>query len=49
MFGKMHGKGEYVFPNGNSYKGEFKNDKRDGYGIYKWQNMYYEGDWENGK
>ncbi|THD18892.1 MORN repeat-containing protein 3 [Fasciola hepatica] len=35
--------------NGNEYRGEWKDNKRHGRGIYKWKkaNVLYEGDWEN--
>lgn len=32
------------------YKGEYKNDKKDGYGIYRWADgRIYEGWWHKGK
>lgn len=30
-----HGRGKLVYPNGCVYEGEFKNNKRHGYGIFK--------------
>lgn len=34
----------------SEYKGNWKNDKFDGFGILKWENQdYYEGNWKNGK
>lgn len=37
--------------NGDSYTGEWKNDKKHGRGIQKWKNsqLVYEGYWEDGK
>lgn len=32
----MHGKGEFTWPNGRKYVGEYINDKREGYGEYIW-------------
>jgi hypothetical protein len=34
--GKKHGKGIKVMPNGDRYEGEFRDDYRDGQGIYVW-------------
>lgn len=36
MAGKKHGKGIKVMPNGDRYTGEFRDDYRDGHGIYEW-------------
>lgn len=33
----MHGKGEFHWANGNIYIGEYKEDKKDGYGIVKFK------------
>lgn len=32
------GIGNYIFPNGDKYYGEFINEKRDGKGTYIWKN-----------
>ena len=32
--GKMHGRGVYTWPSGQSYEGEYKMDLKHGYGIY---------------
>ena len=39
------------YNNGDSYEGEFKNDKREGKGkmIYKEKKEQFEGEWENDK
>lgn len=29
----MNGKGIFIWPDGRRYKGEFANDKKDGFGI----------------
>ena len=43
-------KGKFFWPNGNSYEGDFKNDFRDGLGVYKLKNgERHEGEWKNGK
>ena len=48
--GKMHGKGLFTWPEGGKYyDGEYKNDKKDGYGKYYWEGKCYEGTWFNGK
>jgi hypothetical protein len=36
LAGKKHGKGIKVMPNGDRYEGEFRDDYRDGRGIYVW-------------
>ena len=46
----MHGKGLFTWPEeGKYYEGEYKNDKKDGYGKYFWDGKCYEGTWFNGK
>lgn len=32
----MHGKGIYTWSDGRIYEGEYLNDKKHGFGIYKW-------------
>lgn len=34
--GKKHGKGSKLMPNGDRYTGDFRDDFRDGHGIYVW-------------
>jgi|GEM_PF-5179324 len=50
--GVVEGHGVYRFAerSGRIYDGEFKNNKPDGYGIYKEDNgkVVYEGQWING-
>lgn len=31
---RKQGRGEYIWPSGDRYVGEYKNCKRDGFGIY---------------
>jgi hypothetical protein len=57
----MHGKGVYSWKDGRKYEGEYKFDKKDGYGIYAWLDSLitdlsfradgrkYEGNWKDGK
>ena len=32
----MNGEGEYSWPDGKIYKGNFTNDQRQDYGVLKW-------------
>lgn len=32
----MHGKGHYTWKDGREYIGDYYEDKKHGYGIYKW-------------
>ena len=32
----MHGIGIFIYTDGVKYEGQFENDKKTGYGIYKW-------------
>jgi len=34
----MHGKGSFEWPDGRTYIGEYKNDKKDGSGKFMWPN-----------
>ena len=45
-----HGSGEERFTNGDSYKGEFQNNRFDGFGTYTWHTgqASYEGSFKNG-
>ena len=46
----MHGIGELMWKDGKKYKGEFKNDKREGNGIFHWRDgRIYDGQWRDGK
>lgn len=46
----MHGRGVYVFPNGNRYEGEWVNDMKAGYGVLYYVNgERYEGYWRDDK
>lgn len=39
-----------VWPDGKSYDGEYKLDKKHGYGVFSWPNgTKYSGDWLEGK
>jgi hypothetical protein len=31
----MEGEGKFTWPDGRTYKGEYKRDKKDGYGIFE--------------
>lgn len=35
---QKHGKGADYFNNGDTYRGDYKNGKPDGYGVYTWSN-----------
>ena len=48
--GKKEGNGKYVWADGSSYIGEFKDNAFNGKGKYIWENnREYEGEWVNGK
>jgi len=32
----MHGKGLFTWPDNRKYDGEYKEDKKEGYGIFEW-------------
>ena len=36
MANKMHGKGCFKWADGRTYIGEYKEDKKHGYGVFKW-------------
>ena len=39
-----------TWPDGRYYSGMFRNDKKHGYGEFKYKNgKTYKGEWENGK
>ncbi len=42
----MHGRGIFYYANGSKYKGDWVNDKKQGWGTYDWQDgSRYEGQW----
>lgn len=46
----MHGKGKTKWPDGKSYEGDYKNDKKDGYGTFRFlDHTWYQGEWANGR
>lgn len=39
----------FIWASGNTYKGEYKEDERDGYGEMKWTDgSLYQGEWTRG-
>ena len=45
-----NGKGKKVYPNNDTYHGDFVNFKKHGKGKYIWSDgVYYEGEFKNGK
>jgi hypothetical protein len=46
--GKKSGKGDFVFPNGDFYRGNFTHDLKDGYGMLVsfQKNFVYKGDFK---
>ena len=47
---QMHGRGVYIFPNGNRYDGEWLADVKEGYGVLTYVNgERYEGYWLDDK
>ena len=48
--GKKNGKGIYMWPNGQTYDGEFRNDECSGFGILHYPDgKRFEGPWKEGK
>jgi len=46
----MHGKGEFVWPDGRKYTGDYLYDRKEGHGVFLWNDgRRYEGNWLNGK
>lgn len=47
----MHGYGEFYWKNGKIYAGYYVHDKKEGFGVYYWENPYkaYIGFWLDGK
>ena len=46
---QRHGTGILVFPNGNTYNGDFKKNSMTGHGIMTyWNRDVYEGEFKNG-
>ena len=45
--GTFNGKGRQIYYSGDYYEGDFKDDKRSGYGVYSWKDdvRRYEGQW----
>lgn len=45
--GKLEGKGEFKWPDGKRYNGDYKQDIKHGYGKFEWPDgSVYEGNWE---
>jgi hypothetical protein len=43
----MHGYGEFTYPDGIKYQGEFENGKQKGVGMYKYPDgTHYKSDWD---
>jgi hypothetical protein len=46
----MNGIGVFTWPDGRLYKGNYVDDKKEGWGKFVWQNgRVYEGEWLKGK
>ena len=46
----MHGQGKITFGNGDYYQGEWKEDKRDGFGVYlSAYGQKFKANWKDGK
>jgi len=46
----MNGWGEFTWPDGRKYVGEYLDDKKHGKGKFIWpDNRIYDGDWVDGK
>lgn len=45
----LHGYGMFKFAKTGSYEGNFKENRRNGQGVYKWPNGdIYDGAWQEG-
>jgi hypothetical protein len=48
--GKMNGRGKFTYADGvKVYEGQYVNDKKEGMGVYKWEDGLYDGPWLKGK
>ncbi len=46
----MHGYGEFTWPDGKSYEGQYVEDEKQGKGRFNYgDGSYYEGDWYKGR
>ena len=46
----MNGYGEFKWGDGQSYSGNYKDDKKNGYGVFNWPDgRRYKGLWKDGK
>lgn len=46
----MDGHGEFTWPDGRNYIGDYVNDKKEGFGIFTWPDgREYSGTWLKGK
>lgn len=43
------GKGKFTYADGKTYEGDYLHNKKNGYGVYKWEGKVYEGPWVDGK
>lgn len=44
-----HGVGTFIWSSGNTYRGEYSNDDREGFGEMQWTDgSIYTGQWEKG-
>lgn len=43
----MHGKGKLTLKDGETYVGNFKDNMKNGFGVFTWNNgVRYEGEWK---
>ena len=45
----MNGHGVFTWHDGRIYEGEYRDDQKEGFGVYIAKGKRYEGEWQGGK